>query len=250
MCVTEGNANDLTGDRLHKSMVYRWRFTILLGTLLALLLIAPVVLETLEEAAPRATALVILLMSVALCLAATFAVSGRHSTVLFVLCLAIPVVLLDLVSVFVLLARFSFIRNGVRAVFFGYVIVALLWHLFRTRQITVDTISASLCVYLVLGALWANVFAMIELAMPGSIVDSTSSAAISDEGIQSMRMLYFSYVTLSTVGYGDIVPKGTLARMCAVTEAMMGQGYLLVMVSRLVSIQVSQTMAPAEPSRN
>src|SRR5262249_42857911 len=143
------------------------------------------------------------------------------------------------------------IRHGTRAFFVGFVIVALLWHLFRPRRITFDTISASLCVYLLLGILWANVYTMIEMAAPGSFLDNSRPddlpTSVAGLEARSLRMLYFSYVTLSSVGYGDIVPRTTLARMCAVTEAIMGQGYLLVMVSRLVAIQVSQTTPAVTP---
>jgi hypothetical protein len=227
--------------------VHEWRFTILLGTLLASILIGPVALEDISQAAPLAASLVALVASIALCLAAIFAVGGRRGVLVVALVLVIPVVAFDLAGVFFLLGPVSLIRHGVRVLFFGLVIVALLRHLFKTRHITFDAISASLCVYLVLGALWANVFTIIEASAPGAIVDLGRPGAFDDAEIRSARMLYFSYVTLSSVGYGDIVPRGTLARMCAVIEAMMGQGYLLVMVSRLVSIQLSQHMPLPTP---
>jgi hypothetical protein len=95
------------------------------------------------------------------------------------------------------------------------------------------------------------VFAVIETASPGSFVDNGGQdggpRSWADEGTRTFRLLYFSYVTLSSVGYGDILPRTTLARMCAITEAMMGQGYLLVMVSRLVGIQVAQSQPPTAP---
>src|SRR5262249_56072841 len=114
-----------------------------------------------------------------------------------------------------------------------------------------DTIRVSVCVYVRLGICWANVFAVIEVASPGSFVDNGGQdggpSSWEDEGTREFRLLYFSYVTLSSVGYGDILPRTTLARMCAVTEALMGQGYLLVMVSRLVGIQVAQSQPPTAP---
>src|SRR5262249_52964818 len=157
------------------------------------------------------------------------AVSGRRGVLLFGVCLVVPVIVLDLAAVFLWPGRLPLIRHGTRILFVGFVVVALLRHLFRPRRITFDTISASLCVYLLLGALWANVFAIIDTAAPGSFLDRARADDIGNEEARSMRMLYFSFVTLSSVGYGDIVPRTMLARMAAVTEAIMGQGYLLVM---------------------
>jgi hypothetical protein len=225
----------------------RHRFTILLATLLALLLVAPVGVEALASTAPGAASWGGLLVSACLVLAGILAVGGHRRVLKFGLGLAIPVLLLDLATLWLWPGQLALVRHGTRVLFVGFVIVELLRHLFRPRRITFDTISASLCVYLLLGVWWANVFTVIETAAPGSFVETAGQhggpTAWADEGTRSFRLLYFSYVTLSSVGYGDILPRTTLARMCAITEAMMGQGYLLIMVSRLVGIQVSQSQS-------
>src|SRR5262249_30644633 len=75
------------------------------------------------------------------------------------------------------------------------------------------------------------------------------AAAAGEPGL-TLRMVYVSLVTLAGVGYGDILPATTSARMGAVTEAVMGQAYLYVMVARLVGMQVSQAVVtrPADAS--
>jgi hypothetical protein len=230
------------------SAFFGHRFTILLATLLAVMLVAPVVLEVAEAAAPDAGSVVYLVVSVCLLLAAVLAVSGRRAALQFGLGLALPVLVLDLAAVFLLPGQLPLVRHGTRALFLGFVSAVLLRHLFRQRRITFDTINASLCVYLLGGVLWANLFAMMETVTPGSFVDtgvrSEVPAKEPSDAARSFRLLYFSFATLSSLGYGDIVPRTTLARMCAVTEAMTGQAYLLVMVSRLVGIQVSQGQEP------
>ena len=99
-----------------------------------------------------------------------------------------------------------------------------------------------------LGAVWANIYAIVEMVTPGSIayVLPVPHDQKNTEIARSFHMLYFSFVTLSTVGYGDMVPTTTVARMFAVTEAISGQIYLLVMVSRLVGLQVSQALYQPE----
>jgi hypothetical protein len=229
--------------------VFRHRFTVLLATLLALMLVAPAVLEAVEAVAPAAGAVVYLVLFACVLLAAILAVSGRRGVMEFAISLAIPILLLDLAALFLWPGELPLLRHGTRVIFISFVIVVLLRHLFQQHRITFDTISASLCAFLLLGAFWANVFSILETAAPGSFVDTVRPASLgtraTSEEARSARMLYFSFVTLSTIGYGDIVPGTMLARMCAVTEAMMGQGYLLVMVSRLVAIQVSQSQPPA-----
>jgi hypothetical protein len=227
----------------------RHRFTVLLGTLLALMLVAPPFLEAVEAVAPAAGTAVYLAVSGCVLLAAVLAVSGGRGVLQFALSLAVPVLLLDLTAVFLWPGQLDLFRHGTRVLFFSFVLVVLVRHLFRERRITFDTISASLCGYLILGAVWANIFTIMDIAAPGTIVDvvrpGNDRPPTTFEQAHVARMLYFSFVTLSSVGYGDMVPGTILARMCAVTEAMMGQGYLLVMVSRLVGIQVSQSLPPA-----
>jgi hypothetical protein len=240
----QGNAT--TGGVV--AALLHYRFTILLATLLAVLLVAPVGLEVLASAAPEAASWGLAVVSICLVLACILAVGGRRRVLKFALGLGIPVLLLDLAALWLWQGHLALIRPGTRALFLGFVIVALLRHLFRPRRITFDTISASLCVYLLLGVCWANAFTVIETASPGSFVDNggqDGGPRFWEDGLtRAFRLLYFSYVTLSSVGYGDILPRTTLARMCAITEAMMGQGYLLVMVSRLVGIQVAQSQPP------
>jgi hypothetical protein len=99
---------------------------------------------------------------------------------------------------------------------------------------------------------WWQVYAMMEALTPGCVVPvfppGAGLAGVGGESTLSFRMLYFSFSTLTGVGYGDIVPVTMAARMCAVTEAMMGQAYLYVMVGRLVGMQVSQTFAERAPA--
>ena len=128
-----------------------------------------------------------------------------------------------------------------------FVVVVLLGYLFRAGFVTLDIVSASLCVYLALGVFWENVYSILETLRPGSIVvvDAAQARTGGPESdlSRTMEMLYFSFATLTSLGYGDIVPKTSSARMFAVAEALTGQLYLVVMVSRLVSMYGTQAFA-------
>jgi hypothetical protein len=106
---------------------------------------------------------------------------------------------------------------------------------FSSGPVDRERLSAALSLYLLFGLIFALVFAVIEELLPGSFHFAAPRPAdfvarpLSD-------MVYFSFVTLATLGYGDIVPLSGSARGLAVLEAVIGQMYLVVVVARLVSL--------------
>jgi hypothetical protein len=105
----------------------------------------------------------------------------------------------------------------------GLVLVSVL----RGGRVDGERICAALCVYLLAGIAFGGVFAALEVAAPGSL-----AGAGDDIG----SAVYFSFMTLTSVGYGDIAPAGSAARAVAMLEAVFGQLYLAVLVARLVSL--------------
>jgi hypothetical protein len=110
---------------------------------------------------------------------------------------------------------------------------------FTLRAKSVDSahIYAALSAYLLAGISFGILYWALEHTWPGSLI---YSGAIVDNFSES-NGIYFSFVTLATLGYGDFVPKTELARGVAILEAVAGQLYLGVMVARLVSLYVSGT---------
>jgi hypothetical protein len=111
----------------------------------------------------------------------------------------------------------------------------------------VDTICASLCAYLLLGVLWALVYSTVSAMDPGSFATGPASSDLDARlrfGDREMiYALYYSLVTMTTLGYGDIVPTSAPARMLAVVQAVTGQIYLAVLVARLVGVHIAQSAA-------
>jgi hypothetical protein len=101
--------------------------------------------------------------------------------------------------------------------------------------VTSERIFAALDVYLMLGIMCGLLFCIFEEQWPGSFSFQTTSHATSNRSLLA-HTIYFSFVTLGTLGYGDITPVGGPARALAVTEAICGQIYLVVVVARLVSL--------------
>lgn len=106
---------------------------------------------------------------------------------------------------------------------------------FGGRTVDHERISASLSLYLVLGLIFTLLFALVDKILPGSFHYQAFAADPSGSKPLS-QLMYFSYVTLATLGYGDIAPVSGPARGLAILEAMIGQLYLVLVVARLVSL--------------
>ena len=111
-------------------------------------------------------------------------------------------------------------------------LVVVLTLTFRSGVINFHRIQGAVAAYLLLGVLWAHAYALLASLRP----DAFSGARIAGEGPRGF--LYFSFVTLTTVGYGDILPLHPVARSLAMLEAVIGSLYLAILVARLVSLSV------------
>lgn len=110
------------------------------------------------------------------------------------------------------------------------------------RRVTHDVIFAAVCAYLLLGFVWAYVYEFLAMGMPDSFHGPVATLNRDD-------FTYFSFVTLATLGYGDIVPMSRPARALAVIEAVSGQLYLAILISRLVGAHVGQLQKAAPAPR-
>lgn len=109
------------------------------------------------------------------------------------------------------------------------------------NQASGDAIFGAICGYLLLGIIWALVYGAVETSFPGSFTSATSSkTAVVDGRLDRGVLSYFSFITLATVGYGDVTPCTPLARTLAWIEAVAGQFYLAILVAGLVGIKVTQ----------
>lgn len=106
-------------------------------------------------------------------------------------------------------------------------IVAIARQVVSHPKIDAVTILAALCTYLLIGLFFASLYATVGTLDGGSFFVRESATAPVD-------FLYFSFVTLTTLGYGDLTPAGDVGRMLAVTEALLGQLYLVTVVALVI----------------
>ena len=120
--------------------------------------------------------------------------------------------------------------------------------LFSARPLTFDSVLGAVCGYLFLGLGWAVLYSVIEGFRPGSFEVAPRLVTGGDPARPLPQVLtYYSFVTLTTVGYGDISPVSPAARTLAWVEAVTGQFYLAVIVAGLVSLLAAKGKRPGVP---
>ncbi len=123
----------------------------------------------------------------------------------------------------------------------GYAIVVVLRYLMQCRDADAEAIYAAISVFLLMGVFWGMIYASIGRLEPGAFSTSSGDSPGMGIGVGSTTALYFSFVTLTTLGYGDVTPVTSAARMATALEALTGQVYLVVLVARLVGLNVAQS---------
>jgi hypothetical protein len=170
-------------------------------------------------------------------LAAVFAVANRKRSLVIALVLAVPAIIARWISYF----RPDQVHPSVflvcALVLLAFVIGHLLYFILHAPVVTVEVLCASIAAYLMLGLMWTVAYWFVDQVTPGGAFSfNTERGAHSMNGFTGF---YFSFITLSTVGYGDITPVSQAARWLAAMEAMTGLLYVAVLIARLVSIYSS-----------
>lgn len=123
------------------------------------------------------------------------------------------------------------ITYAILLIFHINIIWTLMRYIFTADKVTADVIYAACAVYFLLSFFFVPIYGMLESALPGSYIDNTTGNPVSWQ-----QFVYFSLITLSTAGYGDILPANMWARMLAGIEVTIGVLYVAILVARLVSL--------------
>jgi voltage-gated potassium channel len=131
--------------------------------------------------------------------------------------------------------------HAIAAFFFVVVTGKIVASIFASRELTLDSIFGAICGYLLLGVAWALMYTMLHAASPDSFQISETIRPHFDQGEYSRTVfIYYSFVTLTTVGYGDVTPLSIPARTLSWVEAVAGQLYLAVLVTGLIGALVTR----------
>ncbi len=205
------------------------RFLYLLIALVAFITVVPI-LEELVYGGMIFTILVSTLL-----LLAAYAVSERRGQFILALSLAGPSFLLRWINNFREGPWLVFVADVLTILFLVLVAMLILSHVLKAERVSREKIFGALSVYLLLGVIWAFLFLFVDFLVPGSFRYGQ------DRALTGVEMVYYSFVTLTTLGYGDIVPISPSARALATLEAVTGQLFLTVLVARLVGLHITHS---------
>lgn len=143
-----------------------------------------------------------------------------------------------------LLSPVAFIGFGL--LFIGFVIVNILRHIMRASRVTVEIICAGVSAYLLIAIMWGMLYKLVGDIDPHAFYFANVPHA--ELTMNNSTAFYFSFATISSVGYGDIAPVSKVARMLSVMEAITGLFFMAVLISRLVSLYSPKNPEPDQES--
>jgi len=206
------------------------RLVYLLIVLLLYLLLVPIV-----DRVIRINILFDLFMSVIL-VAAIYAVSQDKRRAIIASLLGAPMLVFMWLSNYYTGDWIAICASFFAVLFFCYSIIRLLTFIFRESYVTKDVLYAAISVYLMMGVMWAGIYALMSNLDPSSF--AIGSLENKDP---NFIYTYYSFVTLTTLGYGDIAPMTDIAYSLAILEAIIGQLFLTVLIARLVALHITHS---------
>jgi len=222
------------------------RFSILLATMLLLFVVQPFF-----EGHRLALTLLNIFVS-GIMLSGIYAVSQKKRDLLIASTLAVPALIGRWFLLFTPYREIFFVSTVFALSFFVFTAAIILSHVVRARRVTADTISAALCSYLLIGMVWAVLYTVIEFLHPGSFSLPPRQQVFADEGLllkfQFSHFVYYSFVTLTSTGFGDITSLTDPARAFSMLEAIVGQFYIAVLISRLVGLYIVHSLEERKSS--
>lgn len=210
------------------SMLTRLTGIQLLAALVVLFISFPFI-ETL-----RAESMIETVLLTAVLVSAVLAIAEHRKTLIIATILGIPTLMARWVHQLRpdVIPPELFLIGGILLVIF--VIGDLLRFVLKATSINIEVLCEGISIYLLLGLLWAFAYWLVAEISPQAF--SFNVASEISPSIKGFNGLYFSLITLNTVGYGDISPVAPVARMLAAMEAMTGLFYIAIMIARLVSV--------------
>jgi hypothetical protein len=157
---------------------------------------------------------------------------GKRTFRWLAISLAVPYMLAVLTGIFYPVHRLVIVDYALLMAFFGFSSVALFAYLGQPGAITSGRVYASVSLYLMLATFWFALCNVIEAIHPGSFVQTGAAPPAT---VPRPAFLYFSVITLTTFGHGDILPISPAARMFAALEGATGVLYIAITVARLVA---------------
>ncbi|MGZ8947641.1 MAG: potassium channel family protein [Methylococcaceae bacterium] len=163
------------------------------------------------------------------------AISGQPRQLRFSLLLVSSIIILSALHYPLPIPALDKVKLVLGAIFLVQMLIMIWTHIEMENEVTIDLIMAAACAYILLGMIWAYAYYFLESFHPDSF------STVENFADDLVDFNYYSFVTLTTVGYGDVLAITRAARALSIFEAITGQLYLAIMISRLVGLHASQS---------
>lgn len=200
------------------------RFIYIILAIMLVLLVNPFI-----EHSGKSGHLFAMLLIAMIPLTSFYALTEDRSRAIIILFIAAPFVILDGLNMFFTSRYLMIVAYSFVTILYFYIVVLMVKNLLSYRVVTANLIYCAISTYLLIGIMWAGIYAVQEGIFPESFSGISETA----------DLIYFSFVTLTTVGYGDITPQTILGKRLAVLEAAMGGIYMAVIIAMIVGRYMS-----------
>ena len=127
-------------------------------------------------------------------------------------------------------------------VMYGVIIVVIFNNVLKRREVDMDAVFGACCVYLLIGLAWESVYTLVEWQIPNSFALPSGTPA-SGVGLDLVSiqadLMYFSLITMTTIGYGDITPISPPARILSALQGVVAQLYVAIIIARMVGMELA-----------
>ena len=142
------------------------------------------------------------------------------------------------------------VTAGLRVLFLSQVIFVILLDIMRSKSVSMDTVLGASCIFIMIGLTFGSAFILLQWVVPGAFhmpdLSNTAGGDFSRQTIE-FQLIYFSLITMTTVGYGDILPVASAARALASFEGLVSQLYLAIIIARLVGLEIASRLQNPKP---
>lgn len=213
----------------------RFSFTGLLLVLIAFFLIQPIFSLTYYGS------IIFEMLITTILLSTVYILSDKKLFFSIALILVVPALIFNWSNFY----SFSHIKQTtsfiLESIFLVFSIIVIGRQVFQSKEIDADVIMGAICIYTLSGLTWGLFYSLIEFNFPGSfageIVSSENLNLLEVKTNTTISMTYYSFVTLTTLGFGDIIPITPIARSLAIIETLFGQFYIAITISTLVGLR-------------
>ena len=168
--------------------------------------------------------------------AALYAVLGRGRVTVVAFLLGVPSIVIHVANAMRYWLSLQVAALTLGLLFLAFVTAVFIWTVVSAPSVTGDILAGAVAAYLLLGITYGLTYGLIAVVSPSSFRDTVEPGRV----LRPSEFIFFSFVTLTTVGYGDIVPWGAHARSLVILESVTGIMYPAVLIGRLIGLHSSR----------